>query len=194
MRLPINYDQLSSRFKRSHLVVALLALGQVVGLAEENPEYRYPKIQQHGKVIRLPNASHQPRDQSKIVVDITKGSEPENLSSAIDKVARFVNIYAGAGQHPASVQISVVLHGDATLHCLTHTAYKSKFGVERNPNLELIRTLKEAGVKFYVCGQSLIGKESQPSDVSPDVSVSVSALSALVNLQQDGYAYLPMLK
>lgn len=157
-------------------------------------EYIYPKIEGHGKVVNLPAAKQQPRDDSRLLIDITKGGEPDAVNPAIEKVCRFVNIYAGAGKKPASVRIAVVLHGDATLASLTPNAYATRFKTDGNPNEQLLRTLTDAGVEFFVCGQSLIGKGAKPEEVGPQVDVAVSALSALANLQADGYAYVPMLK
>ena len=156
--------------------------------------YHNPLIKEYGKVVSLPKAQQQPRAGSKIVVDITKGSDADQLNPAIEKIARYVNIYAGAGQAPATVDIAVVLHGDATLSVLNSEAYARKYDVKENPNLKCINQLRQAGVTFYVCGQSLIGKGNQPDDVSQHCQVAVSALTALVNLQSDGFAYIPMLK
>lgn len=169
------------------IVVAAPAIDQAI-------QYHHPVIKDFGKVVTLPNASQQPRPDSKLVVDITKGGKPNELNGAIEKVARFVNIYGGAGRKPANVEIAVVLHGDATLAALNDTAYKKQFGVTANPSLKCIGQLRKAGVRFYVCGQSLIGKGGQPNEVANDVSVAVSALTSLANLQADGYAYIPMLK
>lgn len=154
----------------------------------------HPAIADYGAVVPLPSAAHQPRSGSRIVVDITKGGGTEKLNEGIEKVARFVNIYAGAGKEPASVDIAVVLHGDATLTILDDAAWTKRFTANTNPNLHCIRELQAAGVKFYVCGQSLIQKGGKPEEVIDDVSVAVSALTSLVNLQSDGYAYLPLLK
>ena len=84
------------------------------------------------------------------------------LNSGIEKVARFVNIYAGAGAEPAEVEIAVVLHGEATLICLKPDAYAKRFKCNENPNAQCIKKLRQAGVKIYVCGQSLIGKGQHP--------------------------------
>ena len=165
-----------------------------VGSTQPKPEYIQPQIQKYGKVVQFPTAAQQPRDGSKIVVDITKGSDPEKLNGAIEKVARFVNIYAGAGEKPANVKIAVVLHGDTTLAGLNDAAYAKKFGTDSNPNLPCMEVLRKAGVEFFVCGQSLVGKGSRPEDVDEKIAVAVSALTSLVNLQADGYSYLPMLK
>lgn len=172
------------------------AKNQSVPIVEDKANHRYhnPVIKEYGKVIALPNAQQQPRAGSKFVVDITKGSEVDQLNPAIEKIARYVNIYAGAGHAPAEANIAVVLHGDATLSILNSVAYARKFDVKDNPNLKCIAQLRQAGVTFYVCGQSLIGKGSQPDDVSQHCQVAVSALTALVNLQTDGYAYIPLLK
>jgi len=155
-------------------------------------QYINPAIREYGKVVKLPRASHQPRDGSKIVVDVTKDSEPDQLNPAIEKVARFVNIYRGAGKTPAKVEIAIVLHGDATLSVLNSDAYAKRFETKDNPNLDCLRRLHEAGVEIIVCGQSLIGKESNPEEVVSFADVAVSALTSLVNLQSDGYAYVPL--
>ena len=153
-----------------------------------------PVISEYGGVLRLPNAAQQPRDGSRICVDVTSGGEPGKLFPAIEKVARFVNIYDGAGKKPAKARIAVVLHGDATLSVLNADAYSKTFGTEDNPNLDCLHQLHEAGVQIYVCGQSLIRKGAQPEDVVVFAEVAVSGLTALVNLQSDGYTYVPLLK
>ena len=128
----------------------------------------------------------------KIVVDITKGGDPTKLNPAIEKVARFVNIYRGAGKEPATVDIAVVLHGDTTLSVLNADAYSKRFETKGNPNLDCLHELHEAGVSIFVCGQSLIGKGGKPEQVVVFTDVAVSALTSLVNLQADGYAYVPL--
>jgi hypothetical protein len=152
------------------------------------------KIDGYGKVVQLPNAAHQPREGAKLCVDVTKSEDPDKLNSAIEKVARYVNIYAGAGAQPANAEIAVILHDGATLAVLNADAYSKKFGTQGNPNLDCLQKLHEAGVKIYVCGQSLISKGGTPEDVVVFVDVSVSALTSLANLQADGFAYLPLLK
>ena len=87
------------------------------------PQYLNPAIANYGKVVRLPNATQQPRDGSKLVVDVTGGGDSNKLNPAIEKVARFVNIYQGAGENPVKVDIAVVLHGEATLTVLNADAY-----------------------------------------------------------------------
>ena len=157
-------------------------------------QYSNPVIRNYGKVVQLPNAAQQPRDGARLCVDLTSGGAPDELNSAIEKVARFVNLYSGGGAAPANVQIAIVLHGDATLAVLNADAYAARFGTDGNPNLDCLHELHEAGVEIYVCGQSLIGKGAKPEDVVVFADVAVSALTSLVNLQADGYGYVPLLK
>jgi uncharacterized protein len=146
----------------------------------------------HGSVVRLPKAVHQPREGTKIVIDLTQGSEPAKLNAAIEKVAKYLNIYAAAGAEPAKATFAVVFHGDATLAVLNDDAYSTKFNTKKNPNLDLLHQLHEHGVELYVCGQSLISKDAAPEDVAVFVDTAVSALTAIVNLQADGYSYVPL--
>lgn len=155
-------------------------------------EFTNPAIENYGKIVPFPNAAQQPRNGSKICVDLTSGDDPRKLNPAIEKVARFVNIYQGAGKEPAKVQLAVVLHGKATLAVLNAEAYGKRFETEGNPNLDCLHALHEAGVEIYVCGQSLIGEGGAPDDVVVFADVAVSALTSLVNLQVDGYAYVPL--
>lgn len=173
------------------LATAAAAVAQH-GDSAKRPIDLNPVIANYGKVVRLPKAVQQPRDGSRIVVDVTTGGEPDKLNPAIEKVCRFVNIYAAAGQQSAAVDIAVVLHGETTLTILNTDAYVTRFKTTTNPNLDCLAELHKAGVKIMVCGQSLISKGGNPDDVIETADVAVSALTALVNLQADGYAYVPL--
>lgn len=152
----------------------------------------HPLIADHGAVFQLPAAAQQPRAGSKLLVDLTQGGDPNTVNPGLDKVARFVNIYAGAGAKAAQVRIAVVLHGSATLSILNSEAYAAKFNTDSNPNLSLLRQLHEANVDLYVCGQSLISKGAEPEQVAVFVETAVSALTSVVNLQAEGYRYVPL--
>jgi intracellular sulfur oxidation DsrE/DsrF family protein len=153
-----------------------------------------PVILNHGSVVRLSNATHQPREGTKVLIDVTRGSEPGELNAAIEKVAKYLNIYAGGGDKPTKGQFAVIFHGDATLAVLNDDAYAAKFNVKSNPNLDLLHQLHEQGVDLFVCGQTLISKGMKPSEVAVFVDTAVSALTVVVNLQSDGYALVPLSK
>lgn len=151
-----------------------------------------PTIEGHGSVKAFPDAKAQPRDGSKIVVDLTAGAPQDKLAPGVEKLARYVNIYASAGKTPARARIVVILHGDATVFALSDKDYAAAFKTADNPNLPLIRQLRHAGVEFLVCGQSLTKKGYTPEQTAPEVDLAVSGLTALVNHQHDGFAYMPL--
>ena len=144
----------------------------------------------HGEVVRLPEAAQQPRTGTKILVDLTLGGDADQINSGLEKVAKYLNVYAGGGATSANVQVAVVIHGDATLTVLNPDAYAKKHATHGNPNLSLLRQFHEANVDLYVCGQSLLSKGSNPHDVAVFVETAVSAISSIANLQADGYAYV----
>ncbi|TWU64578.1 DsrE/DsrF-like family protein [Crateriforma conspicua] len=158
--------------------------------ADQTPTH--PVIAGHGAVVKLPSAVQQPRRGTKLLVDLTSGGDVSKVNAGLEKVAKYVNIYAGGGAEPADATIAVVLHGKATLAVLNPDAYAAKFNTDGNPNLALLRQLHEANVELYVCGQTLISSGSKPEDVAVFVDTTVSALTAVVNLQSDGFAYVPL--
>lgn len=149
-------------------------------------------IPKHGAVVQLPNAAHQPREGTKVLIDITRGSEPAELNAAIEKVAKYLNIYAGGGAEPVKGKFAVIFHGDATLAVLNDDAYSARFKTKGNPNLDLLHQLHEQGVELFVCGQTLISKDAKPEEVAIFIDTAVSALTVVVNLQTDGYAHVPL--
>jgi len=155
-------------------------------------QFIYPRIKGHGKVVHLPDAADQPRAGSKICVDVTTDGAAEEVNPAVEKAARFINIYAGAGKQSAEVAITVVLHGNATQVALSDVAYRRRFQTDGNPNTQLIQELKDAGVEFLVCGQALTHKGFACEEVGPNIEIAVSALTVNVNRQTDGYAVVQL--
>lgn len=178
--------------KRNTLIIAAFAMTTSLIQGASDPPQRYPTIEGHGEVVRLPRSADQPRNSSRICVDVTKGGAHGEINLAVEKLARFVNIYALAGKVPATVHISVILHGEATLVSLRNDAYAKRFNTDSNPNLPLFRQLQRAGVELLVCGQSLAHKDAAYEDVDDTVQVAVSGLTVNVNRQRDGYAFIPL--
>jgi len=74
--------------------------------------------------------------------------------------------------------------GDAVL---TNEVYKARHNGVDNPNIAMLDELKQAGVELRVCGQGLLGKKLEPSQVLPGVQVDLWAMTTMVNLQTRGY-------
>ncbi len=106
----------------------------------------------------------------------------------LDSVARYINLHAAAGHPPEGLKVVAVLHGGATKAALNDDGYAKHLGQKENPNLKLIRDLRDAGVEVLVCGQSLARNEYPSSDVAEEVGLAVSAMTVLANRQQEGFA------
>ncbi len=94
--------------------------------------------------------------------------------------------------------MAIILHGPATKAALSHEGYAKHTdsyladkGKTKNPNLELLAKLQEAGVEIFVCGQALAHQGYATSEVASEVKVAVSAATVNINFQMDGYAYIP---
>ncbi|GJL51583.1 DsrE family protein [Candidatus Nitrospira salsa] len=163
------------------------------------PEYTHPIIKSHGGIVVLSDAALPPKKTSKVIIDITSDAQSGSVIKGFDRAALILNQYtqAGAGiDH--GFKMAVILHGAATKAALSHEAYAKHassymkdLGKTKNPNLELIRELKKTGVDIYVCGQAAAHHGFATTEIAPDVKVAVSAATANINLQMDGYAYIP---
>jgi intracellular sulfur oxidation DsrE/DsrF family protein len=112
---------------------------------------------------------------------------------ALERVATEVNLYADAGlKMPDDFQIAVVFHSQATKAVISDDAVGKHVNHEKNAALPLIRDLCEAGVEVSVCGQALAHFGFAASEVDPEISISVSALTVVNNKQMDGYNYLAL--
>jgi intracellular sulfur oxidation DsrE/DsrF family protein len=160
--------------------------------AAAEPELVYPRIKGYGGVVPLPKAAQQPRKGAKVVFDVTAEAKAEEVNKGLERAARLLNLYAAAGLADGDVQVAVVLHGEATRTALADKPYAVRFGTRGNPNLPLLRELKKAGVEVYVCGQALHYKKFPADEVTEDATLALSALTAVVNKQVDGYAPIPV--
>lgn len=163
------------------------------------PEYQHPVIKDHGGIVVLPNVAHQPKTNSKVLLDIIADDKSGRVIKGFDRAALILNQYtqADAGVDDG-FEMGIILHGPATKAALSHEAYAKHTnsylqdkGAAKNPNLELMAQLKKAGVDIYVCGQALAHHGYATKDVAPEVKVAVSAATVNINLQMDGYAYIP---
>lgn len=178
---------------RNYLILFLgVIASSAFAAAQQAPRLAYPLIQGHGGIVELPDAVQQPRRGSKVVLDVTRGSRADGVLVALDRVARYVNLYAHADAgFDRGFEMAVVMHGGATKSSLSDAAFREHFGSD-NPDSALIQQLAKAGVRFYVCGQSLAHSGYQPDETSKQVQVAVAAATALIELQRDGYSFMPL--
>lgn len=176
------------------LIALLLAvLGAVPVQAQAGSGDFGPYIHSAGPVFETPNPEFAtPTDLTyRIAFDVAEGSQAaDELNQGLNSVARFLNMHGAAGVPREQLQVAVVVHGTAAKDFLNASAFREFAGYD-NPNLELIEELAEFGVRFVMCGQSL-GARAVPRDalVGP-VQVALSAMTAHLVLQEEGYRVNP---
>ena len=127
----------------------------------------------------------------KVVFEITEyDSDLGTVNRNLDRVARFLNLHAKNGVSPENIQAAVVMHGAALVNALSNEAYQARFEQD-NPNLDLVQKLAAAGVRLYVCGQSMAGRGFEKSELSEPFKLATSALTMMHQLQYEGYTIQP---
>jgi predicted peroxiredoxin len=153
----------------------------------------YPVIKNYGPVQPMPQAAIQPDKNLhyKVVFDIKTGTrKPDELNAGLHHMARFINLMALAGIKPESLEVVGVISGHAGPVILKNDVYRKKFRMD-NPNMELIKELKKAGAKLYVCGQWVSDANYQHGWINPEIDITLSALVAVPTLELQGYALIP---
>ncbi len=156
---------------------------------EKKPAAVSPVVPGYGAVVEIPNAVELPQKDGKVVFDVTAVKDAAKPPAGLERVATLLNL-AGAFGPSVNTKVTVVLHGDATVVALDDAAYKAATG-QPHPASDLLAKLTKAGVEVQVCGQSLARKGLDARGVRKDVQIAASAVSAVINWQARGYAYIP---
>lgn len=148
-----------------------------------------PVIQNFGTVYQINNPDFKinTAKEYKAVFDIYNSPEaPDALNRSIETAARFLNMHAQSGVPETQLKVALVVHGKASKDLLDNSAYQKKYGTS-NPNQELIEELLQAGGQLILCGQSASYKGIGREELIDDVQLSLSAMTALIQLQDDNY-------
>lgn len=154
----------------------------------------YPVIPNYGGVHPRPDAAVQPDPNAdyKVIVDVVHGSDHhDHVFGSLQRLARIVNLLGYAKVPAGHVHIVAVIEGEATYAAMSNAEYRKFFKVD-NPNLALLHALKQSGVSLLVCGQALAEHGLLDSDVGPDITVSLSALTDFIVYGQRGYSYMQL--
>ena len=126
----------------------------------------------------------------RVVFDVARSDQDaDTVNPRIETAARFLNMHAANGVNPARMRLALVIHGAAAGDVLSDSAYKQRNGIA-NPNAPLIAQLADAGVEFIVCGQTAAYRGFSAEEFAPNVKQALSAMTALVTLQNNGYALI----
>ncbi|WP_339655148.1 DsrE family protein, partial [uncultured Salegentibacter sp.] len=88
------------------------------------------------------------------------------------------------------IDIVGVIHGEATYAILSNEEYNKRFKTQ-NPNLKLLKLLKENGVTIFVCGQAMASRKIKKEDMNAYTEMALAALTVLPHYQLKGYALIP---
>lgn len=147
-------------------------------------------IPEYGKtfVVEDPEFKTDTNSKLKVVFDVNRSFNPVETNQLIETAARFLNMHEKAGIDPKNMKVAVVLHGSAVNDALKDKYYLEKHPeVPFNPNLPLIEALSKQGVEIILCGQSAAFHEVSKEKANKNVIYSLSAMTALVQLQNNGY-------
>jgi intracellular sulfur oxidation DsrE/DsrF family protein len=151
-----------------------------------------PIIEGYGPVIEMPDADFvlDTNRLHKVVFDVARSpTDPADLNRSIETVARYLNLHARSGVKLENMQVALVLHGGAGADSLSDAAYEKRHQIP-NPNSELLKKLKGAGVDIYLCGQTAGFRGISKNELAKPVTLATSAMSVLVELQGQGYSLI----
>ena len=186
------------------VVVGSLMLGGGVGFAQdvhtdtirdaiERGANTGPFVESFGRVFTTedPGLAFSPDGRSfKLLFEsYSQSPSPERVNRGIDSVARFLNMNGKAGVRGEELDVVLIIHGNAAYEALGNQGYRDRFEMD-NPNLPLLEELSSAGVRIYVCAQSAAGRGLEKRELAASVDIAFSAMNALVDLQDDGYALI----
>ena len=128
-----------------------------------------------------------PGTDYKVVFSVAANAKDDEVHPTLKTIALYLNTLAHNGVPAKHRHIAAVFHqggGDAVL---ANDVYKARHDGVDNPNIAMLKELKDAGVDLRVCGQGLLGKKVEPSQLLPGVQADLWAMTTMVNLQLRGY-------
>lgn len=173
------------------LTAALFLVGLPVGLEAQSGATAGPIIHAGGAVFPVTPDFATPLDLDyRLAFDVSVGGDTEQMSTSLNTVARYLNMHARAGVPRDQLLAAVVIHGTAVMDVLSPDAYHARSG-GANPNQALLQELLDAGTRVIVCGQSAASRGFAASELADGVELALSAMTAFVALQREGYLVNP---
>jgi intracellular sulfur oxidation DsrE/DsrF family protein len=152
-------------------------------------------LESYGPVYDIENPDFKVdlNQEFKAVFDVANISDSkENRNRKFETVARYLRLHKAKELENNSVKAALVVHGSAIFDLLTHEEYSKHHKQEnlQNPNYDLLSTFTEHNIEIILCGQTSKHRAISKKALHPDVKISLSAMSALIQLQNKGYALI----
>lgn len=137
----------------------------------------------------FPGATERPNPNTdyKVVFSVSARVKDDEVHPTLKMIGLYLNTLANNGVPAKHRHLAAMFHqggGDAVFQ---NEVYKARHNGIDNPNIAVLKELHEAGVELRVCGQGLIGKKVDPSQLLPGVQADLWAMVTMVNLQSRGF-------
>jgi len=178
--------------KNSIILFGVFVFSQTSLFSQEANLIHGPVIEDYGASYEVinPDIPTEIDSEMKVIFDVDKSSEDKSeVNKYIEVAARFLNMHTNLGMKPEQLKVAMTIHASAAKDVLNNDVYKEKYGVD-NPNLKLINALSEAGVDIIICGQSAAKNHMTRKDINPNVKITLSATTALIQYQNKGYRFV----
>jgi len=152
-----------------------------------------PVVPGFGMVYAVPGGAWnlEPDRLYKVSMDVSETAEfSGERNRHVESAARFLNMHARNGIEPGHIEMAIVVHGAASRDMLTDEAYQARYN-EPNPNTAMLAELQAAGVRIYLCGQTAVHRKIGVEELNPAVTLALSAMTAHVRLQSEGFTLIP---
>ncbi|WP_081610469.1 DsrE family protein [Mariniradius saccharolyticus] len=164
----------------------------LLAISGKSQTAQFPIVKGFGGIYEIPEATERPdpNGKFKIVIDLASpADDPKQINRMVDNIARMINLHGIGGVKHEHIQVKVAVHGGAVFSILGDAYYEKLYGC-KNPNLPVYEALKDAGVEFYICGQSLIARNMKPADMWQGAEIALSMLTTLTKYVPQGYMLL----
>ncbi len=188
-------------YLRGAVLASCLAGTHAVALAQTPTPAPLPGQQMSGPVIQSTGMSFKVDDVTFVIpaghtfkalfVINAGGGDSLKINEQVMTIARYVNLHARNGIPGNRVQAAAVFHANGWPALLTDSAFAARFGGKPNPSRRLIEELVQQGAQLVLCGQTAGNRGIRRDELLPGVKVAISAMSATVYLQSQGYQLIP---
>ncbi len=148
-----------------------------------------PILENYGAVWSVPNPEFATAidEEYKVVFDIMDSpASAAQRNLKIETAARFLNMHVQAGVPIENLKVALVVHNKASKDLLANKHYQKQYSVA-NPNADMIKELLKSNVSIILCGQSSYSRNIPIEDTIEGTQLALSAMTALVLLQNEGY-------
>lgn len=154
-------------------------------------QYPYVKGSKWSGVIPVADPAEipDPNHTYKLLFEFVE-KNPDSLAKEInfclDEVARILNLHIASGIPAKKIVPVIVVHGPGLDALTLNERYQKKHSMD-NPNLGIIKDLKNVGAKFIVCGQAMAFFEITKEELLPEMRVALTAQTVLSDYEMQGF-------